>query len=329
MSVPEQTAPGRWRSSRRLSISAGVISDFAIILAFVGLFITLALVSDAFFTSRNLLNILDQWSPVMFMALGGTLVLIAGGFDLSIGAIYAVSGVLAVQIANKTGGEIGLIVGVLAGGLMGLLNGLLVTVLSMNVFVATIGTSIVLGGFGTVITEGRVETTTAANFEFLGTAEILGINLSIWLMLIAIGACMVLLNRTTIGRYIRAVGGNIEAARLSGIRTQRVRAFTFVASGLGGGLAGAIVASRSVSANIAAFTNISFAVWTALLIGGNSMIGGEGAVWRTVVGVGLLALIGNGFDLLNVDPFYQQVATGGILLLAVAIDTQVRRRRRG
>jgi ribose transport system permease protein len=197
----------------------------------------------------------------------------------------------------------------------------------MNVFVATIGMSIVLSGLALVITGGSVITTTNLSFQVFGTTEFLGVSLDIWLMILAIIICSQVLNRLTLGRYIRAVGGSIEAARLSGVRTEWIRAASFMASGLGGGIAGVIVASRSISANANAFSGSQYAVWTALLIGGNSMYGGQGAVWRTVVGVALLALIGNGFDLLNVDPLYQQIVTGGILLTAVAIDMHIRRRR--
>jgi ribose transport system permease protein len=321
--VEEEGGQSRLRTVMK-SINA---PDLAILLSLVVLFIVLSIASSAFLTKANLLNLMSQWSPVCFMALGGTLVLIAGGFDLSIGAIFAMSGIMAVKITNATGAPAGLIGGLLVGLGLGLANGFLVSVLRMNVFVATIGMSIVLSGLALVITGGSVITTTNLSFQVFGTTEFLGVSLDIWLMILAIIICSQVLNRLTLGRYIRAVGGSIEAARLSGVRTEWIRAASFMASGLGGGIAGVIVASRSISANANAFSGSQYAVWTALLIGGNSMYGGQGAVWRTVVGVALLALIGNGFDLLNVDPLYQQIVTGGILLTAVAIDMHIRRRR--
>ena len=310
-------------------VSLGRATDFAIVLTVVALFITLSVTSGAFLSSANLLNLLNQWAPVCFMALGGTLVLIGGGFDLSIGAIYAMAGVVAVEVTNHTTAPVGMIAGVLAGAALGLGNGLLVSVLRMNVFVATIGMSIVLSGLALLITGGSVVVTPDLNFELFGTTSFLGVQLAIWLMVVAIGLCALVLNSMPLGRYIRAIGGNIEAARLSGVRTEWVRTLTFVASGLGGGLAGVVVASDAVSANANAFSGAQYSVWTALLIGGNSMYGGEGAIWRTVVGVAMLALIGNGFDLLNVNPLYQEVVTGGILLLAVAVDMRIRHRRAG
>jgi ribose transport system permease protein len=305
----------------------GAVRDYAILVSLAGLFIALAVASGPFLTTQNLLNILDQWSPVCFMALGGTLVIIAGGFDLSIGAIFAMAGIVAVLVTNATNAPLGLIAAVLAGAGLGLCNGLLVTVLRMNVFVATIGSSIVLSGVALVMTGGGVVSSSNTGFEVFGTSQPLGVQLSIWVMLGAIAIAVLVLNRMTLGRYIRAVGGNIEAARLSGVRTELVRASTFIASGLGGGIAGAVVASRSISANANSFSGTEYDVWTALLLGGNSMYGGEGAIWRTLVGVAFLALIGNGFDLLNVNPLYQQIVTGGILLAAVALDMLIRGRR--
>jgi len=313
------------KPTRRVSL--GRAADFAIVLTVAGLFIALSVTSGAFLTSANLLNLLNQWAPITFMALGGTLVLIAGGFDLSIGSIYAMSGVIAVVVTNHTTAPIGMIAGALTGAALGLGNGLLVSVLRMNVFVATIGMSIVLSGLALVITSGAVIVTSNLNFELFGTTTFLGVQLAIWVMIVAIAVCALVLNQMPVGRYIRAIGGNIEAARLSGVRTELVRTLTFVASGLGGGIAGVVVASDAVSANANAFSGAQYSVWTALLIGGNSMYGGEGAIWRTLIGVAMLALIGNGFDLLNVNPLYQEIVTGGILLLAVAVDMRIRHRR--
>lgn len=321
-------APTELRMRRRGIPKIAAMRDYGILLAMVGIFLALAIASSTFLSVTNLLNVADQWAPVCLMALGGTFVLVTGGFDLSIGGIFAVSGIVSVLIANSTNAEVGILAGILAGAGMGLFNGLLVAVGRMNVFVATIGSSIVFTGLATKLTTGGVVTTVASGFDVLGNSTVLGVQLAIWIMVVAIGLSTVLLNRMTMGRYARAIGGNIEAARLSGIRTEGVRCLTFVLSGLGGGIAGAIIASISSSANATNFSGSQFNVWTAILLGGNSMVGGTGAIWRTVVGVALLALLGNGFDLLNVDPLYQQIITGGILLTAVALDMRIRRAQR-
>jgi ribose transport system permease protein len=303
------------------------LRDYTVIFAVAALFVVLSISSAAFLTERNLLNVAEQWAPVGFMALGGTVVIIAGGFDLSVGSIYVLSGVVAAKVANGTSAEIGLIAGVLAGAALGLFNGFLVTIARMNHFVATVGTLIMFSGIAQVMTDGSIVAVTAGGFNWLGDTKWLGVRLSIWLLLVAIVLFSFLLSRTSFGRQARAVGGNIEAARLAGLRTDAVVAGAYVLSGLTAGIAAALVASRSVSASANASTGIEFQVWTAIMVGGNSLIGGEGAVWRTVVGVALLALISNGFNLLGVSPTYQQVVTGAILLLSVGIDSYTRSRR--
>jgi ribose transport system permease protein len=296
--------------------------SYGILYAVVGLFVVLALTSESFLTQRNLLNVCDAWAPIAIMALGGTIVLLTGGFDLSIGGIYVVCGVVATSIANDTNAAVGLLAGLGAGAALGAVNSIFITGGRMNPFVATIGTSIMFGGLATVISGGLVIAVTDMNFDVLGN-KYLGVNASIWILVIAIALCSFLLNRTTFGRYIRAVGGNSAAARLSGVRVKTVMAGAYIISGLSGGIAADIVASGSLSSSNS--TAVAFSVWAAILLGGNSMYGGVGSVWRTIAGTALLALIQNGFTLLGVGPVYQEVATGAIFLLAVAIDSRFRR----
>ncbi len=300
--------------------------DFVVVGALVVLFVTLSLTSDAFLTQQNLLNVVEQWAPVGLMALGGTVVIIAGGFDLSVGGIFVVAGVAAASIANATSAEIGILAGLVVGLGLGTINGLLTTVGRMNPFVATIGTLIVYSGLGVAITGGFVITVTDGGFGWIGRSEALGVKLSIWILLIGIVLISFLLGRTTYGRRLRAVGGNLQAARLSGLRTNVITTAAYAISGLTAGLAAVLVASRSASAT-SSTANVAFDVWTAILVGGNSLVGGEGAVWRTVVGVFLLALIHNGFNLLALDPSYKQMVTGVILLTAVGLDAAFRMRR--
>ncbi|MCC6223532.1 MAG: ABC transporter permease [Thermoleophilia bacterium] len=301
--------------------------DYGILVALVILFVVLSFSSEFFFTKTNLLNVLQQWAPVGVMALGGTFVLITGGFDLSIGAIFALSGVVSVLAVNASTPLLGAAAGLTTGLALGTVNGLLGTVARMNVFVATIGTMIVFAGTAAVITGGRIQIADDEGYGFVRT-RFLDVNVAIWIFAAVMIASSVLLNRTVFGRYVFAIGGNEEAARLAGVRVYPVRIAAFALSGLAGGLAAVMVASRSLSANATGNSGIAFGVWTALLLGGNSLLGGEGAIWRTMVGVFLLALIANGFDLLGLTPLYQQVATGSILLAAVGLDAWARAKRR-
>jgi ribose transport system permease protein len=192
----------------------------------------------------------------------------------------------------------------------------------MNPFVATIGTSIMFAGLATVISGGSVIAVTDLDYAVLADKH-LGVYTSIWLLVLIIASCSLLLNRTTFGRYVRAVGGNSDAAHLSGVRVKSIMAWAYVISGISAGVAALIVTSGSLSSSSS--TAVASSVWAAILLGGNSMYGGVGSAWRTVAGAALLALIQNGFTLLNVGPTYQEVATGGIFLLAVAIDSRFRR----
>jgi ribose transport system permease protein len=311
-------------------VSAGEVASMlrrhVVLVGLAGLFITLSIASDVFLTQRNLLNILQQWAPVGIMTMGATVVLIGKGFDLSIGGIFTLSGITAVAVAAEVSVPLGILAGMGAGALLGLLNGLLVTAVRINAFVATLGTSIVFSGFAAGVTGGTIQTVRDQSYGFVSN-ELLGVRLSTWMMFAVFLALTLVLAKTTAGRYTFAVGANEEAARLAGVRVNSIRTWGFVVSGLAAGIAAVITSSRSLTADAGGGDMVAWQVWTAMLIGGNSMLGGEGAMWRALAGVFLLALIGNGFDLLGVNPLYQQVATGSILVLAVGLDALGRSKR--
>jgi ribose transport system permease protein len=322
---PEQTTPPEPRK-RRFEVAG--LRDYGIVITFCALFVVLAISSDSFLTERNLLNILDQWAPLGIMACGMTLVLIGGGFDLSVGAGFVLGGVVAAKVANSTGIAPGWIAGCLVGLAVGGLNGLLVTVVRINAFVATLATGIILSGAALAVTDGQLIVVDADGFDFLGRGELLGLKVSVYLFLATVIVTGVLLHLSTFGRALFAVGGNAEAARLSGVRVNLVRASTYAIVGLCGALAGVITSSRTAvgQPDGGGFADL-FNIFAAVIIGGTSITGGFGAMWRTVIGVLLLALIGNGFNLANIDPVYQSMITGAIILFAVAVDVWVSNRR--
>jgi ribose transport system permease protein len=324
MSVASVLAIGRARGGQRLS----VVRDYGIVMSFVALFVTLTATSDVFLTQRNLLNVLDQSAAVGLMACGGTLVIIAGGFDLSVGAIFAITGVIAASMAKYVDPGFALVLGMLAGLVLGAVNGLLVTVGRVNPFMATLASSIIIRGIALVITGGFLVSVTNRSFSTLGRGvAVLDVKWSIVIWLVFALACGFLLARTTFGRHVYAAGGNADAARLSGISVGVIRTITYAVSGMSAGLAGVIVTSRVSSSQADAGTGIELSVIAAIVIGGTSIMGGEGAIWRSVLGVLLLALIGNGFNLLGVNPIYQQILQGAIILMAVAVDAWARRTR--
>jgi ribose transport system permease protein len=302
-----------------------------ILIPFLALFVTLSLASDSFAAKANFLNILDQQSAVLIIAAAGTLVLVAGGIDLSVGATYSFAGVISAHYALTTHPAVAIALGVGAGVLVGLANGLVTTVLRVNSLITTLASAFIVGGLAGLITKGNLLVLfDKPAFGKLAQTEILGMRSSIWLMIVAVTLIGLLLARTTTGRYMYAAGGNAEAARLAGVRVNGVRVTAFVLSGAAAGLAGVIDTSRVLTAQAGtADTALAFTVLAGIVVGGTSILGGDGAVWRTVVGVLFIALIGNGYVLLGLDPLYEQITMGAILLAAVGLDSWARTLRGG
>jgi ribose transport system permease protein len=306
-----------------------VVRDYGVVVAFIALFITLSIASDYFLTWDNMKNLAFQTAPVGIIAAGGTLVFIAGGFDLSVGAISGFAGIMAAKTFNEAGVGLwgSLILGALVGLAFGVGNGLLITLGRVNAFIATLATAIIINGFAQVITSGNLVSVQAESFSTLGLGTAWGINYPVFVWIAFALACGFLLSRTTFGRYVYAAGGNAEAARLSGVRVNVVRAATFAISGLAAGIAGVILVSEVSTAQWNANSGIEFDAITAIVLGGTSLLGGEGAIWRSVLGAFFLQMIGNGFNLLGTTPQWQYVIKGMILAAAVSLDAWARRRR--
>lgn len=298
-----------------------------ILIPFVGLSLLLSVASPTFLRIENLQNILDQQSATIIVAAAGTLVLIAGGIDLSVGATYALASVTAGTIASQ-GGPVWLAVlgAIVVGLVVGIANGILVTRFRINSLIATLAMSFVVGGVASLVTQGNLVIAFGrTDFQAIASTRSLGLTGAAWAMIVFAIVMGVLLAATTFGRYVYATGGNAEAARLGGVAVDRIRVATFALSGLAAGLAGMLDTSRVLSAQANSGTFLAFTVLAGIVVGGTSILGGEGAVWRTVVGCLFIALIGNGFNLLGLDPFYRQITLGGILLVAVGIDAWSRR----
>jgi ribose transport system permease protein len=214
------------------------------------------------------------------------------------------------------------------GLIVGLVNGFVSTVLKINSLIATLAMSFIAVGVASIVTAGNlIVLYEYVDFGALARTSILGIKSSIWIAIVVVVILAIVLARTKLGRYFYAVGGNSEAARLAGIPITGVRIIAFALSGAAAGLAGIVDTARVLSAQASPQTALTFTVLAGIVVGGTSIMGGEGAVWRTVIGVLFIALIGNGFNLLGIDVLYQQIALGSILLIAVGIDAWSRRSR--
>ena len=292
---------------------------YAVLILIVALMVVLTGLSDSFFTGRNLLNILNQNAPLAIMAAAMTLVIIAGGFDLSVGATFGMGSVSSAWIAVNIDPYLGLLLAPFIGLAFGIINGIVITRLNVHSFLATIATSLIFKGIAIVISDGRLISARIDDFIWLGRGRFLGVFNSIWIMAIFALALTYLLTRTTFGRRVFSVGGNEEAAILSGIRTDRVKIATFALAGFAAGLASIITTSRVALGQASAGQGMELQAIAAVILGGTSIYGGQGAVWRSLAGVFLLALINNGFNILNADPFFRDLTTGLIILAAIAI----------
>ena len=329
MATKDVTVAGKSTLERGRRIDVAIVRDYGVVIAFVVLFIVLSLTSSAFFTVGNLKNLAFQTAPLGIMAVGGTFVFIAGGFDLSVGAVSGFAAIVAGKAFINTGLGVwpSLILGMLVGLGCGLGNGLLVTLGRVNAFIATLANSIIIYGFAQVITNGNLVSIDDPAWGKLGLGKFLGIGIPVfvWLGFALIGGF--LLSRTAFGRYVYATGGNAEAARLAGVRVNAIKVITFCISGLSAGIAGVILFSEVGTAQWNANSGIEFDVITAIVLGGVSLLGGEGAIWRAVLGAFFLQMIGNGFDLLGTTPQWQYVIKGLILAAAVSLDAWARRSR--
>jgi ribose transport system permease protein len=310
-----------YRLGRTLRPQGGAV-EYAGLISLVVLFVVLSFASSAFLSKDNMLDILQANADIGIAACAGTLVIVAGGIDLSIGAIYALAGVLSARLAISTGVDVGILAAIGAGAAVGLLNGLVVTVARVNPLVATLAGAIIVGGAAEVLANQELLTPEAASFVSVGRDSIFGVKDTIWIFAIVALVSGVLLSRARFGREAKVIGANDEVARLSGVAVARVRCLTYVFSGLAAALAGVLAVSQSGQAqsNIGGIPFV-ISVVAAVAVGGTSLRGGDGAIWRTLVGVLFLGLVNNGLSLLNVDPLYYDVFTGLLILIAVGAES--------
>lgn len=299
------------------------VRDFGIVFGLIAIMLFLTLNTGTFLTDRNFINLFDQAAIVGLLAAAATLCIISGVFDLSSTATLAVSAIAGVMITQHFGVAAGFIGALLVGAALGTITGLIVVCTKVNSFIGTLAVSIIYRGLAIVITGGAIVAPLPDQlfaFQTWTWPSLFGLTAGSVLMLAMTTVLGIVLWRTTFGRRIYAVGGNLEAARLSGIRTGSIHVAVYAISGLCSAMAGMILASRAGSAQPAMAIGVELTAIAAVVIGGTSILGGQGAMWRAFVGVMILTVISNGFNLLHWDTTYQQVVTGVLILVAVAAD---------
>ncbi len=293
----------------------------SILIIFILLFAVLSLFVPYFFTWVNMVGLALSVATVGMIACTMLFCLASGDFDLSIESVVAFTGVLVAVVINATGSiTIGIVFALLAAGCAGLVNGYIIAKLKINALITTLAMMQIMRGLGFIVSRGIAVGIKAPGFFVLGSGSFFGIPNPVWITIICFIVFGFLLNKTTFGRNTLAIGGNREAARLAGIQVDRIKIIIFTTQGLMAGLAGIVLASRMTSGQPNTSVGLSLDVISACVLGGVSLSGGVGTILGTIVGVLIMGTVQNAMNLLNIPTFYQYVARGIILLLAVLFD---------
>jgi ribose transport system permease protein len=292
-----------------------------LLLALVLLCLVISLLTPVFFTAINIKNVLRDASLVAIAGMGMVMVILLGEIDLSVGSTQAVAGIAAVAVLNQTESVLlAFGVALLAGALIGLCNGLLVTKAGINSLIATLGMMAILRGGAMVSTQAVSIQAKVAGFVEVGTGYLGPIPIPVLLTFVLFGLFYYVLHHTILGRYIYAIGGNIQAARLSGLAVDRTRILVFVIGGMLAAISAFILASRLNSGQPNAGLGFELQVIAAVILGGISLTGGVGTLAGACIGILILTVLSNGLVLLNVSSFYHDIARGAVIILAVYLD---------
>ncbi|WP_253944250.1 ABC transporter permease [Pseudogemmobacter hezensis] len=308
--------------------SRDMLLQYGVVWAFALLLILGFIAYPRLFALQNLQNILSQAAPLGIVAVAMTFVIISGGFDLSVAAIFALGAVVFAGHADGLGlwGAAGAVL--LISVICGVINGFIITKMKVNPFVATLGTGSIFGGGAFLYSNSAPQVPDNFDFGILGTERFLGWPISIWILLAVFVIGAFVLARTVYGRSLYALGGNEEAARLSGISVDLIRGSAYVLTAVCAGLGGMILSSRLGVGQADMGGSLALDAIAVVVIGGTSLLGGEGAVWRTAIGLLIIATLTNVFDSLAINTNVQQVVKGVIVIFAVALDLYARRVRR-
>ena len=323
---PVKNRPGEHPKSAQRKSASNLLQVLGILPILVLICILFSLLTPNFPTPGNVVNILRQASINIVLATGMTFVILTGGIDLSVGSILGVSAVVAVLVSLIPGlGWAGVLAGLLTGLLLGLLNGALISFLNVPPFIVTLGSLTALRGAAFLVANGTTVINRNLNFAWIGNNYLGPIPWLVVIALLAVAASWFVLRQTVLGVQIYAVGGNDRAARLTGIKVNRVLLFVYGVSGLLAGLAGIMSASRLYSATGMLGQGYELDAIAAVILGGTSFTGGIGTIGGTLLGALIIAVLNNGLTLLNMSYFWQLVVKGLVIIVAVTID-RLRRR---
>jgi ribose transport system permease protein len=308
------------------------LSDNKPVVVLLILIVTMSFLSDRFLTWSNIITVLRQTSINAVIATGMTFAILIGGIDLSVGSVLAITGAIAASlVASGMNIVLVIVLTLLIGLAIGLVNGLLISKGRLQPFIATLGTMTLLRGLTLVYTQGRpisiFGSDASAVFSKIGTGYFLGVPIPVYIMLVVFFISWYILNHLKIGRYTYALGSNEEATMYSGIKTDNIKLFVYAAAGLLAALAGIIVTARLGSAQPTAGSGYELDAIAAVVIGGTSMAGGIGTIFGTAIGAIIIGILDNALNMLQVSSYYQDVAKGVVILIAVLLDRKQRKSR--
>lgn len=319
-------------SENKRGISGDVLRNLLMgnkaFLIFLGMCIFLSIASPYFLSTTNLLNVLRQVCVSTMLSVGFTVVLASGHMDLSVGSLLGLCGMILAKMIVEAGVPVAVAIPVtlIFAVLCGSLNAALITIFRIPPFIVTLATQSIFKGANYLISKLVPVAGLPDSLTAIGQGYWLSIPIPVYIMLIVVFCTWVIINRTKFGRYVLAMGGNAEAARVSGINTDSMRFYVYMFQGLCAGIAAIIATARSASAQVAAGNGMEMDAIAAVVIGGTSMAGGNANVWGTMFGCLIVGVVNNGLNLLGVDSNWQVVAKGVLILFAVIIDVVSARR---
>lgn len=305
------------------------LQKYGIVLVLLFICAVLSFLSPVFLTAPNLINVIRQISINGILAIGMTLIIITGGIDLSVGSQVALTGaVVAGLLSSGTNMAVALLVGLATGAFIGFINGMIITKGGVPPFIVTLGMLTAARGITLIYTGGRPIYNLGSTFRFFGAGYVGGVPVPVIILAIILMISHFIAKHTVFGREVYAVGGNPEAAVYSGVNKNKRLVQVYTIMGFLSAITGIVLTSRLGSADPTAGTGFELDAIAAVVIGGTSMFGGEGAVTGTMIGALIIGVINNGLNLLNVSSYYQQVIKGVIVVGAVLMDGYARNKQK-
>jgi len=298
-----------------------IIKSYSLYMAFMAIFVAFSLLNENFLSINNVLNIVVQSSIIAIIAVGQTMVILTSGIDLSVGSIVGAAGIgIGLLMVSGMPIPIAVLIGVLIGCALGLINGVIISYGRVPAFIATLGMMGIARGFGLALNEGKPVAGLPLAFEKIASEKVGGIPIFVFYTLVIYIIMFVILERTKFGRYIYAIGGNRDAARLSGVKVKVIETIVYLFSGLFSGIGAILLTARLNYATPVAGTGYELDTIAAVVIGGTALSGGQGRIIGTLVGALMLGILRNGLTIVNVSSYFQQIIIGSVIIIAVYAD---------